>query len=91
MTITVRVPRQLRERCDGAAEITMAAATVTGALELIERSHPALYRGVCDETGTVRRHINLFVNKGLVRGPQGMQTALESGDVLTIMPAVSGG
>jgi len=91
MSVIVRIPPPLRERCDGAAELTMAASTVAGALELIERSHPALYRGVCDETGKVRQHINLFVNKGLIRGPQGLQTALAPGDTLTIMPAVSGG
>lgn len=91
MTITVRVPPPLRNTCAGASELALAAPTVGTALEELERSHPMLYRGVCDETGNVRQHINLFVNKGLVRGPQGLETALTPGDVLTIMPAVSGG
>lgn len=91
MSVIVRIPPPLRERCGDKAELTMAVSTVAGALALIEQSHPSLYRGVCDETGSVRQHINLFVNKGLIRGPQGLQTVLAPGDTLTIMPAVSGG
>ena len=61
------------------------------ALEQLERSHPSLYSSVCDETGKVRRHVNLFVNDSNVRDRQGLDTALVPGDVLTIVPAVSGG
>jgi molybdopterin converting factor small subunit len=46
---------------------------------------------VCDETGAVRRHINLFVNSSHVRDRDGLDTPLAAGDVLTILPAVSGG
>jgi len=64
---------------------------VRAALEHIEQRHPALYRSVCDETGTVRRHVNLFVNTANVRDREGLDTALAPGDVVTILPAVSGG
>jgi sulfur-carrier protein len=50
-----------------------------------------LYRNVCDETGAVRRHLNVFVNADNVRDLNGMDTKLTPGDVLTILPAVSGG
>ena len=46
---------------------------------------------ICDETGQVRRHVNLFVNTAHVRDRDGLDTALVAGDVLTILPAVSGG
>ena len=69
----------------------MSAATVRAALEELERSHPPLFRSVCDETGAVRRHVNLFVNVDNIRDGAGLDTALVSGDVITIMPAVSGG
>ena len=52
---------------------------------------PPLYRNVCDETGTVRRHVNVFVNSDNVRDRDGLDTALAPGDVVTILPAVSGG
>jgi sulfur-carrier protein len=91
MTITIQVPSPLRGCCAGAAALSLSASTVRAALEQIERSHPALYRSVCDETGAVRRHVNLFVNTADVRDREGLDTALASGDVITILPAVSGG
>ena len=91
MTITVFIPGVLRSCSAGARELTLSAATVRAALAQLERSHPPLYRSVCDETGAVRRHVNLFVNIENIRDGAGLDTALASGDILTIMPAVSGG
>jgi sulfur-carrier protein len=91
MTITIHVPAVLRRCCAGASELSLSAASVRAALEQIERSHPALYRSICDETGVVRRHVNLFVNSSHLRDRDGIDTALAAGDVLTILPAVSGG
>jgi molybdopterin converting factor small subunit len=69
----------------------ISAHTVRAALEDLERSQAALYRNVCDETGTLRRHLNVFVNADNVRDLDGVDTTLTLGDVLTILPAVSGG
>jgi molybdopterin converting factor small subunit len=91
MAITVYVPAVLRAYCQLTGEVSLSATSVRTALEQIERSHPALYRSVCDETGAVRRHVNLFVNSAHVRDREGLDTALVPGDVLTILPAVSGG
>lgn len=91
MTITILVPGVLRGCCEGEAKIILLASTVRAALEEIERRHPALYRSVCDETGAVRRHVNLFVNTSHVRDRAGLDTALVSGDEISILPAVSGG
>ena len=91
MTITIHLPAVLRHCCKGASQLSLSAPSVRAALEQIERSHPSLYRSICDETGAVRRHVNLFVNTSHVRDREGLDTALVSGDVLTILPAVSGG
>ncbi len=91
MTITIQIPGVLRGYCAGARELSVSAASVRAALEQLARSHPPLYRSVCDETGALRRHVNLFVNTDNVRDGAGLDTALAPGDVLTIMPAVSGG
>jgi molybdopterin converting factor small subunit len=64
---------------------------VRAALADLERHQAALYRNLCDETGAVRRHLNVFVNADNVRDLNGIDTALKAGDVLTILPAVSGG
>lgn len=69
----------------------VTAASVRGALEELEQLQNPLYRNVCDETGAVRRHLNVFVNADNIRDLAGIDTALAPGDILTILPAVSGG
>ena len=90
-SIKIHVPGVLRSYCDGAPELWLEVETVRAALDELERRHPSLYRNVCDETGAVRRHVNLFVNASHVRDLEGLRTTFESGDVLTILPAISGG
>jgi molybdopterin converting factor small subunit len=90
-TITLHVHGALRQYCAGASQLSIPAPTVRRALEHLERSEGALYRNICDETGTVRRHLNVFVNADNVRDLDGIDTTLAPGDVLTILPAVSGG
>jgi molybdopterin synthase sulfur carrier subunit len=89
--ITIQVPSVLSDTCGGVSQLSLQAATVRAALEEIERRHPALHRSICDETGALRRHINLFVNQAHMRQRDGLDTALRPGDVITILPAVSGG
>ena len=91
MSITIHVPGLLRDYCDGALEFSLSASSVRDALGHIERRYPALYRCVCDETGAVRRHVNLFVNESDMRILDGLETPLTPGDVVMILPAVSGG
>jgi len=91
VTISIHVPGVLRKYCAGASELSLAASSVRAALEVLEQRYPDLHRCVCDETGKVRRHVNLFVNTSNVRDGEGLDTALASGDVVTILPAVSGG
>jgi sulfur-carrier protein len=90
-TIRIRIPAAIRDCCGGASELLLEAASVRAALEQIEQRHPSLYRSLCDETGSVRRHVNLFVNTAHVRDREGLDTTLVPGDVVTILPAVSGG
>jgi len=91
VTVTIRVPSALRETCGGRSELTLEAASVRAVLALLEQHHPALHRGLCDETGAVRRHVGLFVNLAHVRDLQGLDTPLAPGDAVTFLPAVSGG
>ncbi|SRR5260221_434018 len=89
--ITVHIPAPLRNCCAGASELAIPAASVRAVLEELERGHPALHRSICDDTGAVRRHVNLFVNTNHIRDCNGLDTPLAPGDEVTILPAVSGG
>jgi molybdopterin converting factor small subunit len=89
--ITVHVPGPLRRYCAGAAELSVEADAVRTVLEALEVQHPTLYVNVCDETGAVRRHLNVFVNEDHMRDRDGLDTTLAPGDVVTFLPAVSGG
>ncbi len=90
-TVTVRIPGVLRSSCGGLKEFPLRASSVRGALEEIARLHPELHRRICDETGAVRRHVNVFVNMDHVRDHAGLDTELAAGDVVWFLPAVSGG
>jgi sulfur-carrier protein len=91
MQVTVNVPGPLREYGDCESRLVLDARTVREALLELERIRPGLHRGICDETGAVRRHVNLFVNRSHVRDLAGLETVLSPGDEITIIPAVSGG
>src|ERR1051326_4911483 len=90
-TIDVNIPGPLRVYCGNASSVAVSGGTVREALADMEREMPALYVNVCDETGAVRKHIGVFVNEDHIRDLNGLDSRLESGDVLTILPAVSGG
>jgi molybdopterin converting factor small subunit len=89
--VTIQVPAALGQYCDGATDLSVSAQNVRAALAELEQNHPSLYRNLCDETGTVRRHLNVFVNATHVREVGGLDAALAPGDVVTILAAVSGG
>ena len=90
-TITIHLPGPLRGYCAGKAQLRLSAATVLAVLAELEAYQPALYRNVCDEAGQVRHHLNVFVNSDNIRDGNGVGTVLKSGDVVTFLPAVSGG
>jgi MoaD family protein len=89
--IAIRVPALLRNYCGGLSELSTTAETVREALDQLERLYPSLYRNICDETGAVRRHLNVFINSDHIRDRNGLDTMLRPNDVITILPAVSGG
>jgi molybdopterin converting factor small subunit len=91
LAVELFVPEMLRQYCGRARTLEVAGRTVRELLAETERTYPALYVNVCDETGAVRRHINIFVNEEHMRDLAGLDTTLAPGDVVTILPAVSGG
>ena len=91
MHVAVEVPVALRSCCDGASRLSVSAETVREVLEQIEQRYPPLYRSVCDDSGAVRRHVNVFVNSSLLRQAAELDRSLDPGDIINIFQAVSGG
>ena len=94
--IRVTLPAALRSFCDGRvssgpSELTLPAGDVRELLAELARRHPQVHVRLCDERGEPRPHINVFVNNDHVRARAGLDTPLVSGDVVTVLPAVSGG
>ena len=89
--VTIHLTAPLRPYAGGASRLEIEAPTVKAALRVLERSQTALYRNLCDETGALRRHLNVFVNADNIRDLRGLDTTLAAGDVVTFLPAVSGG
>lgn len=89
--VTIHLPGPLRTYAGGASQLEIAAGSVRAALDDLESTRSSLYRNICDETGALRRHLNVFVNSDNVRDLDGVDTKLATGDVLTFLPAVSGG
>ena len=91
MHTTFQIPRVLRTFCNDLEELQLEGATVGEVLNHLQRDYPALHRCLCDETGSVRRHIHLFVNNDFVWNRRGLDTPLTAGDVVSAFQAVSGG
>ncbi|MGA3354380.1 MAG: MoaD/ThiS family protein [Acidimicrobiales bacterium] len=91
MSVTVRVPTQLRPLTAGVGEIEVEASSVREAIEVLELGHPGIKARLLDDQGSLRRFVNLFVADEDVRFLQGLDTRLPAGTTLSIIPAVAGG
>lgn len=91
MPATVRIPSPLRKHTDGAAQIQVSATDVRGAISELEDAHPGLAERILDDEGELRRFVNVFVRDEDVRYQDGLDTTVNDGDVVSIVPAVAGG
>jgi len=86
----VKIPAQLRGVTDGEGEIEVDATTVGEALDAVFNQHDDL-RGRITEDGGLRRFVNVYVSGEDIRFQDGLDTKLQDGDEVTILPAVAGG
>ena len=92
--VVVRLPAVLAEHAGGrrAVEVEVpAGGTVGQVLDALTASRPRLGWRVRDETGALRRHVNVYVGDEDIRGSGGQQTLVADGDVVTLLPSVAGG
>jgi molybdopterin synthase sulfur carrier subunit len=91
MTTTIRIPTPLRNATGGVSTVEVEAATVAEALASLEQAHPGVGERLLDESGKLRRFVNVFVDDEDVRFQQGLDTPVQPGSTVSIIPAVAGG
>jgi sulfur-carrier protein len=91
MSVTVRIPSQLRTLSSGAREVGVEGGTVGDVLAALESAHPGFQDRLFDDSGTLRRFVNVFVADEDVRFLQGLATPVAAGTTVSIVPAVAGG
>ena len=91
MPVLVRIPTPLRSLTKGNAEIQAKGDTIDSVVADLERQFPGLKERLLDETGELRRFINIYVNQEDIRFLQAKKTGLKDGDEVSIVPAIAGG
>ena len=90
MSVTVKIPTQLRAATGGEAEVQVDGGSVGEALDAVFAAYGDLRERITQD-GSLRRFVNVYVSGEDIRFQQGLETELEEGDEVTILPAVAGG
>jgi molybdopterin converting factor small subunit len=91
VSVSVRVPTQLRTLTNGAGEVTVEGSSVGEVLKALDASFPGFAGRLFDDAGKLRRFVNVFLADEDVRFLQGLDTPVPDGQTLSIIPAVAGG
>jgi molybdopterin synthase sulfur carrier subunit len=91
MPVLVRIPTPLRALTQGNAEIQAKGDNIDSLVSDLERQYPGLKDRLLDESGELRRFINIYVNQEDIRFLQAKKTTLKDGDEVSIVPAIAGG
>jgi len=88
---TVRIPPVLRPSTGGAKEVGADGTNVGEVLRSLAEEHPATQGQLFGAGGELNRYVNVYLNDEDVRVLDGLDTAVDDGDVLVILPAMAGG
>jgi sulfur-carrier protein len=91
VSVIVRIPTQLRNLSGNASEVEVEASTVAEALKALEAAHPGFGERLFDDSGELRRFVNVFVADEDIRFLDGVNTEVADGSTVSIVPAVAGG
>ena len=92
MAVTVHIPMPLRGLTNDQDTVTANETDSLAALiDALEAAHPGIKERICDETGELRRFVNVYVNGEDVRFQSGLETPVTAGAEVSIVPAVAGG
>ena len=88
---TVRIPSPLRRYTDNQAKVIVAGATVNDVIDNLETSYPGIKTRIRDETGHIKRYVNIFLNEDEIRTLDGADSPVSERDEVSIVPAMAGG
>jgi sulfur-carrier protein len=91
MTVSVRIPTILRTFTGGAAEVTATEGTLREVIAGLDAAYPGIAGRIVDDTGKLRRFVNVYVGEEDVRFAQGLDTPVPGGAHVSVIPAVAGG
>ena len=89
--IKVRIPTPLRKLTGGAGEVSVEAKDIAGLIDSLDHNYPGVKERLCDETGALRRFVNIYINEEDIRFHRGLETSVKKGDEVSIVPAIAGG
>jgi molybdopterin synthase sulfur carrier subunit len=91
MAKKVRIPTPLRKLTNNEEVVEVSAGTIGDAFLELQSRYPGIKERLLDDSGSVRRFVNVYVNEEDIRFLQNQQTALKDGDEISIIPAIAGG
>ena len=91
MPVKVRIPTPLRKLTNNEEIVEVQSGTIGAAISELQGKFPGIKERLIDETGGVRRFVNVYVNEEDIRFLQNQDTALKDGDEVSIIPAIAGG
>jgi molybdopterin synthase sulfur carrier subunit len=91
MATKVRIPAPLRKLTKDQAMVEASGGTIEDIIANLEKNYPGFKERVCDESGQIRRFINVFVNGDDIRFKEGAKTQVKDGSEVSIIPAIAGG
>jgi molybdopterin synthase sulfur carrier subunit len=91
MAVRVLIPTPLQRLTDNQAEVVVEGSDVREVIGDLEAKFPGVKARLCDESGALRRFVNIYVNEEDIRFLKGEATALKDGDEMSIVPAIAGG
>lgn len=91
MSVKVRIPTQLRSLTSGEGEVSVEGVSVRELLSDLEAKYPGIGARLLDDTGDIRRFINVFVGQEDIRFLKGLDTPVEADQEVSIIPAIAGG
>ena len=91
MTINVRIPTPLMKLTDNQSEVSAEGKTISDIINNLENQFNGIKDRICEENGSPRRFINIYINEEDIRFLEGEMTSVKDGDEISIIPAIAGG